>query len=98
MVQHPPVCQGFLMIEASWSHSDTPQSVGHLWASDQPDTETSKWQHTTITRDRNPLRHAGFELAIPTSERPQTDSLDRTTAEIGTLKFMFIISMNEKYL
>ena len=30
-------------------------------------------RHTTLTRDRHP---AGFELAIPASERPQTHALD----------------------
>jgi hypothetical protein len=33
-------------------HSDTPHSVALPWASDQPDAETSTWQHTTLTRDR----------------------------------------------
>jgi len=31
----PPVGQGLLNIEASRSHSDTPQSVGVLWMGDQ---------------------------------------------------------------
>ena len=51
MVQYPPVSQGLLIIEASRSHLDIPQSVGSLWTSDQPDTETSTWQHTTLTRE-----------------------------------------------
>jgi len=38
---------------ASRSHSfNTPQSVALLWTSDQPDAETSVWQHTTLTRNR----------------------------------------------
>jgi hypothetical protein len=41
MAQQPPVGQGFLIIEASRSHSDTPLSVGLLWTSDEPDAETS---------------------------------------------------------
>jgi len=32
----------------------TPHSVGMLWTSDQPDTETTAWQHTILTRDRRP--------------------------------------------
>ena len=43
----PPYC-------ASRSHADTPHSVGLLWSSDQPDAETSTWQHTTLTSDKNP--------------------------------------------
>jgi hypothetical protein len=31
ITQQPPVGQGLLIIEASRSHSDTPQSVGLLW-------------------------------------------------------------------
>jgi hypothetical protein len=39
----------------TWSHSVThTHSVGLLWTSDQPDAETSTWQHTTFTRDRHP--------------------------------------------
>jgi len=33
----------------SLSHSDTPHSVGLLWTSDRPVTETSTWQYVTIT-------------------------------------------------
>ena len=40
LAQHPLVSQGLLIIEASQSHSDTPQSVGLLWTNDQPDAET----------------------------------------------------------
>ena len=36
-----PVGLGLLIIEASRLHSDTPQSVGLLWTSDQSDAETS---------------------------------------------------------
>jgi len=35
MIRQPLVFQGFLIIEASPSHSDTPQSVGLLWTGDQ---------------------------------------------------------------
>ena len=35
------VDQGFLIAEASRSHSDTQQSVGLLWTSDQPNAENS---------------------------------------------------------
>jgi len=54
MAQQPLVGQGFLIIETSLSRSDTPQSVGLLWTSDQSDAETCTWQHTTLTRDRHP--------------------------------------------
>ena len=64
----PPVDQGLLIIGDSWSHPDTPHSVGLLWASDKPDAETSTWQHTILKekdihgrgeiRTRNPSKRA----------------------------------------
>ena len=54
MAQQPLFGQGLLIIEASQSHSDTPHSVELLWASDQPDPETSTGQPTTLRRDSNP--------------------------------------------
>ena len=41
MAQQPLVGQGLLIIEASRSHSVTPQSVGLLWTSAQPVAKTS---------------------------------------------------------
>jgi hypothetical protein len=41
MAQQPLVSQGFLTVEVSRSHSDTPYSVELLWTSDQPDAEVS---------------------------------------------------------
>jgi len=43
VAQQPLVVHGFLIIEASRTHSATPQSIGLLWTSDQPDGETSTW-------------------------------------------------------
>ena len=33
---------------------DAPQSVGLPWMSDQPVSETSTWQHTTLTTNKHP--------------------------------------------
>ena len=49
-----PVGQGLLIIEGSWSHSDTPHSLGFHWTSDKPNAETSTWQHTTLTTYKHP--------------------------------------------
>ena len=49
----PQPLVGLFAIQASRSHS-RPQSVGPVWASDQPDAETCTWQHTTFTTDRHP--------------------------------------------
>jgi len=38
----PPYYRGFTI-------TDTPHSARFLWTSDQPDAETSTWQHTTLT-------------------------------------------------
>jgi hypothetical protein len=46
--------QRFLMIVASRSHSEKPQSLRLLWTMDRPVAETSTWQQTTIKRDRHP--------------------------------------------
>jgi hypothetical protein len=50
MVQQRPVDKHLLIIEDSRSHSGTPDAIGLLWTSDQPVSETSTWQHTTLTR------------------------------------------------
>jgi hypothetical protein len=49
--QRPLVDQSLIVIETSRSHSDTQHSVVLRWTSDQSDTGTSTWQHTTFTRD-----------------------------------------------
>jgi hypothetical protein len=90
MAQQPLVGQGLLIIEASRSHSDTPQSVGLLWTSDQPDAETSTWQHTTLKRDTTSMSPAGFEPVIPASERPQTHNLDRAATGIGNILYLYL--------
>ena len=64
MAQQPLLGQDLLIVEVSRSHSDTPQSVGLLWTSDQSDAETSTWQHTTLTRNRHPCS-GGFRTHNP---------------------------------
>ena len=41
MARELPVGQGLFIIKFCRSHSNTPQSVGLLWTSDQPVAETS---------------------------------------------------------
>ena len=52
MAQQPLV--DLLIIEGSQSYPDTQHLVGLLWTSDQPDAETSTWQHTALKADRHP--------------------------------------------
>jgi hypothetical protein len=72
-----------LIIENSWSHSDTPHSVGLLWTSDQPDAAISTWQHTTLTTDKHLCPRRGSNPTIPESKRPQTHALDCAATWIG---------------
>jgi hypothetical protein len=55
--------------EDSRSHSDTPQPAGLLWTSDQPVAETPT--HNTHSQ-KTFMPPAGFEPAIPASQRPQS--------------------------
>jgi len=76
MAEQPVVGQGFLIIEALRSHSDTPHSVGLLWTSDQPVSETSTWQHTTPHKTQTSIFPAWFEPTISAGERLQTHGVD----------------------
>jgi hypothetical protein len=57
---------------AQRSHSlDTTKSVGLLWMSDKPDSETSPWKHTTLTtKKKTSILPVGFEPKIPERELP----------------------------
>jgi len=51
----PPYFRCFTVtLTHSYTHTHTPQSLGILRTNGQPDAETSTWQHTTLTRDRQP--------------------------------------------
>jgi len=79
----PPVGQDLLIIEASWSYSDTPGPIELLWTSDQHVAETSTWPtHNTHNRQTS-MQPAGFELTTPATELPQTRALDRAASRIG---------------
>jgi hypothetical protein len=82
MTQQPVVGQGLLIVDVSKSHSDTPHSVWLLWTGDQPDAETSTWQHTTLTRDKTSTPAVEFEPKTLTSERMQAHALDRVATGI----------------
>jgi len=68
-----------LLYEFPRLHSDTPHSVGLLWTSDQPDTETPTWQHTTPRRNSHPRLQQDSD---PQSQRSFTHALDRATIGI----------------
>jgi len=84
LVQQPLAGQGPLIIDVSQSRSDTPNPNGLLCMSDQPNAQTSTWQHTTLTTDRQTsMSPSGFEIAIASRKRLQTQDLDREATEIG---------------
>jgi hypothetical protein len=94
MALKPLVGQDLLIIEASRSHSDTPQSVEIHQTSDRPDAETSTGQHTAVTGDNHAL--AWFEPKIPASERPQTHALNLAATGIGTSRHSLDIPLKRK--
>jgi hypothetical protein len=83
MAQMLLVGQGLQIIQALRSHSDTPPSVGLLWTSDQPDAETSVWQHTTL-RETDIHASGGIQNHNP-SERPKNHALNDTAAGISAV-------------
>ena len=62
MVQQSLMGQGLLINEAPQSHSDTQRLAGLCRTSDEPNTETCAWEHTTLTRDRYPCPRRDLNL------------------------------------
>ena len=62
---------------------DTPHSVGLLRTSDRPVAAASAWQTHNTYKRQTPQPPAGFEPAIPVSERPHSHALDRAATGIG---------------
>jgi len=58
-------------------------SVGVLWTRDRPVAETVIYTTHKIHNRQISMPSAGFEPAVPASERPQTHSVDRAAAAIG---------------
>ena len=74
----------FLIVEVSRFHPARYSSVGVLWTGNMPVAETSTWQHTKNSQETQiSMPPAGFEAAIPESERPQTHVLNRAATGIG---------------
>jgi len=70
-----------VLSEVPRSHTETPHSVGLLWTSDEPIGRPihDSAQHSQETESVPP---AGFEPAIPESERPQSHASERATTRI----------------
>ena len=63
---------------------DTPHFVGLLWTRCRPFAETVIYTTHKIHNRQISVPSAGFEPAIPASERPQNHSVDRAATAIGT--------------
>jgi len=83
MARQPLLGQGPLMVQATQPHSDTPHSIEFLCTGNQPNSETSTWQHTTLKRDRGSMPPPWIEPSIPACERPQTHALGHAATGIG---------------
>ena len=57
-------------------------SVGLLWTRDRPVAEVYICTRNIIHKRQTSMTPAGFELAIPASERPQNHALDHTATGI----------------
>jgi len=88
LTQQPPMDHGLLIHEVSRSHNDAPQSVGHLWASDQLVAETS-----TCTTHKTQSRHP-YPCGIRTHNLSRQAAIDLRlrppgtgTKNIGTVQY-----------
>ena len=66
------------------SPSDTPQRQDSSGRNVQLVAETSTWQHNW--QETTSTTSAGFEPAIPASERPQTQALDRAAIQYNKIR------------
>ena len=76
----PPHCVGFMIILRHHNRYDSPGRVISL--SQRPLAENTQHSQQTETHAYAP---AGFEPAIPASDRPQTHALDRADTRMGRI-------------
>jgi hypothetical protein len=60
--------------------------VGLLWMNDRPDVETSLPDNTQHSQEPNIHGPTGSEPAVPASEWPQTDALNRVATWMGSIR------------
>ena len=83
----PPIGPGSPIVETLPSYSDTPHSGGLLWTSDQPDSETSTWQHTTLRRKKISIPPGGIRTRNTTKravEDPRLRLRDHWVPALGS--------------
>jgi hypothetical protein len=85
MAQQPPVGQGLLTVQDSWTHSTRHITIGRTppdeWSARRRDLYLTT--HNTHKRQTS-IPMAGFEPTIPASERPQNHAFDHAATGIGT--------------
>jgi len=90
MMQKTVVGQGVLIIVVSRSHSGTTNSVGFLWTSDQPDTETFTTTHNT--HHRHPCQWWNSKPQSQQASDRNPTSLERAAVGIGNLKTLLLVN------
>jgi hypothetical protein len=90
------ICTWSLSVTLSHTHTHTHTHThsGLLWTRDRSVAETCTSQPHNTYKTQTSMTPAGFEPAIPASERSQNYALDRTAAGTG-LRFLYsrIISL-----
>ena len=82
--QQPLVGQGVLMIEASLSNWDTPQSSELIWTSDVVRRTVLYLTPHNTHKKQTCIRMAGFKPATLANERPQIHALDHVATGTGS--------------
>jgi hypothetical protein len=65
-----------------------PHSVGPLWTSDQPDTQTSTWQDTALTTDSHPCL-GGILTRNPNKQVASDPRHRRSASGIGCMQLHY---------
>jgi hypothetical protein len=73
--------RGLLIVEASRSHSDTPNSVWLLWTSDRPVTETSN--NTQHSQETDIHASGGIRTHNPSKQADADPRFDRVATGIS---------------
>jgi hypothetical protein len=98
LAQQPLVGQNPLIIKISQSHSVRHTTLGRTpldeWSAQRRDLYLKT--HNTLKRQTS-LRPAGFESAIPASERPKAHALDCASTGIGSIRIVLTKFSDWKY-
>ena len=93
VAQQPNSGNGSLLVEDSWSHTAShththTHTLGLVCTRDQPVTQDATYTSHNKHKRRTSTSSAGFEPALPASERLQTYILDRMATGIGLCPYV----------